>query len=47
MAQAVTDIEETILSLEPEQRARLAALLIESLEADDSVDEKELSLIHI
>jgi len=42
MPLAVTEVRDAALSLEPEQRARLAAQLIESLEEAEAVDESEI-----
>jgi hypothetical protein len=42
MPSAINEVCDAALSLEPEQRARLAALLIESLEEVEAVDESEI-----
>jgi len=42
MPSGVNDVRDAALRLEPEQRARLAALLIESLEDVEAVDESEI-----
>ncbi len=42
MRSAIREVRDAALSLEPEQRARLAALLIASLEEVETVDESEI-----
>ncbi len=42
MAIAPTDLEKAALGLEPELRAKLATLLITSLEEAEDVDEQEI-----